>query len=208
MFAAAVLAEEAPDLSVLVLEKASKPLAKVRVSGGGRCNLTHTCSDIREFIKNYPRGGRELIGPFNRFGPAETVEWFESHGVPLVTLDDAELFDGARPFGLETLRAICTALKQCAISAHWQTARERAAAGTAPGGPPAALRVALLRLTQQLYDRDARRPFMGGAQAWFAEPARQQMVESLAQRMDPDLLDLVAAEGLDGAAEGSSTGSG
>ena len=92
MFAAAVLAEEAPDLSVLVLEKASKPLAKVRVSGGGRCNLTHQCSDIREFIKNYPRGGRELIGPFNRFGSAETIEWFEAHGVPLVTLDDGCLF--------------------------------------------------------------------------------------------------------------------
>ena len=92
MFAAAVLAEEAPELSVLVLEKASKTLAKVRVSGGGRCNLTHACSDIREFVKNYPRGGRELIGPFNRFGPAETVEWFESHGVPLVTLDDGCLF--------------------------------------------------------------------------------------------------------------------
>jgi predicted Rossmann fold flavoprotein len=92
MFAAAVLAEEAPELKVLVLEKASKPLGKVRVSGGGRCNLTHVCSDIREFIKNYPRGGRELIGPFNRFGPAETVEWFEAHGVPLVTLDDGCLF--------------------------------------------------------------------------------------------------------------------
>lgn len=92
MFAAAVLAEEAPELKVLVLEKASKPLGKVRISGGGRCNLTHTCSDIREFVKNYPRGGRELIGPFNRFGPAETVAWFESHGVPLVMLDDGCLF--------------------------------------------------------------------------------------------------------------------
>jgi len=92
MFAAAVLAEEAPELKVLVLEKGSKPLAKVRVSGGGRCNLTHQCSDIRDFVKNYPRGGRELIGPFHRFGPAETVEWFESHGVPLVTLDDGCLF--------------------------------------------------------------------------------------------------------------------
>ncbi|HNX52478.1 MAG TPA: NAD(P)/FAD-dependent oxidoreductase [Pontiellaceae bacterium] len=92
MFAAAVLAEEAPELKVLVLEKGAKPLAKVRVSGGGRCNLTHRCADIREFVKNYPRGGAELIGPFHRFGPAETIEWFESHGVPLVTLDDGCLF--------------------------------------------------------------------------------------------------------------------
>ncbi|MEI7851604.1 MAG: NAD(P)/FAD-dependent oxidoreductase [Kiritimatiellales bacterium] len=92
MFAATVLAEEAPELKVLVLEKGAKPLAKVRVSGGGRCNLTHQCSDIREFVKNYPRGGAELIGPFHRFGPAETVAWFESHGVPLVTLDDGCVF--------------------------------------------------------------------------------------------------------------------
>jgi predicted Rossmann fold flavoprotein len=92
MFAAAVLAEAAPELNVLVLEKGSRPLAKVRVSGGGRCNLTHQCSDIREFVKNYPRGGAELIGPFHRFGPAETIEWFESHGVPLVTLADGCLF--------------------------------------------------------------------------------------------------------------------
>jgi hypothetical protein len=92
MFAAAVLAEEAPELKVLVLEKGSKPLAKVRVSGGGRCNLTHEGSDIRDFVKNYPRGGRELIGPFHRFGPAETIAWFESHGVPLVTLEDGCLF--------------------------------------------------------------------------------------------------------------------
>ena len=92
IFAAAILAEEAPELKVLVLEKGLRPLAKVRVSGGGRCNLTHECSDIREFVKNYPRGGAELIGPFHRFGPAETIEWFESHGVPLVTLDDGCLF--------------------------------------------------------------------------------------------------------------------
>ncbi len=92
IFAAAVLAEEAPELKVLVLEKGAKPLAKVRVSGGGRCNLTHECSDIRTFVQNYPRGGAELIGPFHRFGPAETIEWFEAHGVPLVTLDDGCVF--------------------------------------------------------------------------------------------------------------------
>jgi predicted Rossmann fold flavoprotein len=92
VFAAAVLAEESPGLKVLVLEKGSRPLAKVRVSGGGRCNLTHQCADIRTFVQNYPRGGAELIGPFHRFGPDETVVWFESHGVPLVTLDDGCLF--------------------------------------------------------------------------------------------------------------------
>ncbi len=92
MFAAAVLSEEAPELKVLVLEKSSKPLAKVRVSGGGRCNLTHACSDIREFVKNYPRGGRELIGPFNRFGPAEAMAWFEAHDVPLQTFEDGCVF--------------------------------------------------------------------------------------------------------------------
>ncbi len=92
MFAAAVCAEAAPGLKILVLEKGSKPLAKVRVSGGGRCNLTHECSDIRTFVQNYPRGGAELIGPLHRFGPAETTAWFEAHGVPLVVLDDGCLF--------------------------------------------------------------------------------------------------------------------
>ena len=92
LFAAAVLAEEAPERNVLVLEKAARPLGKVRISGGGRCNLTHACSDLREFLKNYPRGQRELMGPFHRFGPKETVEWFEAHGVPLVTLEDGCLF--------------------------------------------------------------------------------------------------------------------
>ena len=92
MFAAAVLAEEAPWLQVLVLEKGAMPLAKVRVTGGGRCNVTHACADVLNFAQQYPRGGRELIGPLNRFGPAETVAWFETHGVPLVTRDDGCVF--------------------------------------------------------------------------------------------------------------------
>lgn len=106
LFAAAVLAEEAPELDVLVLEKAAKPLGKVRISGGGRCNLTHACNDLREFLKNYPRGERELMGPFHRFGPKETVEWFESHGVPLVTLDDGCLFPQSDT-SEDVIRALC-----------------------------------------------------------------------------------------------------
>jgi len=87
IFAAAIIAEAAPDLRVQVIEKAPVPLAKVRLSGGGRCNLTHDEADIQTFVQNFPRGRRELIGPFNRFGAAETMRWFESHGVPLVTLE-------------------------------------------------------------------------------------------------------------------------
>lgn len=92
MFAAAVLSEEAPDLSVLILEKGKHLLSKVRVSGGGRCNLTHSCPDLRVFVQNYPRGGRELIGPLHRFGPDQTAAWFEAHGVPLKTEADGRVF--------------------------------------------------------------------------------------------------------------------
>ncbi|MFU8780037.1 MAG: NAD(P)/FAD-dependent oxidoreductase [Kiritimatiellia bacterium] len=92
MFAASALAEEAPHLKLIVVEKANRPLAKVRVSGGGRCNLTHQCPSISDFVKSYPRGGRELIGAFHRFGPAETRAWFEQHGVPLTMLEDGCYF--------------------------------------------------------------------------------------------------------------------
>jgi len=92
MFAAAVCAEFAPDRRVIVLEKGAQPLAKVRISGGGRCNLTHACHDLRTFVQHYPRGGHELLGPFHHFGPDETVDWFEAHDVPLVTLEDGCLF--------------------------------------------------------------------------------------------------------------------
>ena len=142
----------------------------------------------------------------------------------LVTLDDTEFFDGERPFGAAALRTICTTLKDSAIAAHWQAPHERArqplvyvspataaaaaaaAASASSSGPPAALRVALLRLLHQLFDRDARAaafgrtPFMGGAEAWFAEAARQATVEAVATRMDPDLLQHVASEGIDDAA--------
>jgi predicted Rossmann fold flavoprotein len=92
MFAAAVCAESKPALDILILEKGPGVLAKVRISGGGRCNLTHECSDIREFIRNYPRGGKELTGPLHHFGPADTMKWFDAHGVPLVTLNDGCVF--------------------------------------------------------------------------------------------------------------------
>ena len=65
---------------------------KILISGGGRCNATHACFDARELVKFYPRGSRELLAPFLRFGPADTVEWFERRGVRLKTEPDGRMF--------------------------------------------------------------------------------------------------------------------
>ena len=78
--------------SVTLLEATAHPLAKVRVSGGGRCNVTHACFEPRELVKKYPRGGRELLGAFSRFQPRDTVAWFAARGVELKTEADGRMF--------------------------------------------------------------------------------------------------------------------
>ena len=82
------------DLSaeIVILESTKQPLAKVRVSGGGRCNVTHHCFDPAELVENYPRGNRELLGPFHRFQPRDTVAWFAGHGVQLKVEADGRMF--------------------------------------------------------------------------------------------------------------------
>src|SRR2546428_742140 len=92
IFAAIACAEASPGTEVTVLEKSPKFLAKVRISGGGRCNVTHACFDAREFATRYPRGGRELIGPLQRFSARDTVAWFETRGVRLKKEDDSRMF--------------------------------------------------------------------------------------------------------------------
>ncbi len=91
-FAAIACAERNPAARVRMLERGKEVLQKVKVSGGGRCNVTHACFDPKELVKHYPRGGAALLGPFHRFGPAETVEWFESRGVRLKTEADGRMF--------------------------------------------------------------------------------------------------------------------
>ncbi len=91
-FAAIAAAEGNPAAQVTLYEATAHPLAKVRVSGGGRCNVTHACLDPRELVKRYPRGGRELLGPFHRWGPRETIAWFASRGVELKTESDGRMF--------------------------------------------------------------------------------------------------------------------
>ena len=91
-FAAITCAEANPACRVTLFERGKSVLEKVRISGGGRCNATHACYDPRELVKNYPRGSRELLGPFMQFGPQQAVEWFESRGVRLKTEADGRMF--------------------------------------------------------------------------------------------------------------------
>ena len=91
-FAALRCAEQNRSVQVTIIEKAASVLTKVRISGGGRCNLTHSCFDPRELAKNYPRGSRELIGPFHRWQPRNTIDWFESRCVPTKTEADGRMF--------------------------------------------------------------------------------------------------------------------
>ncbi len=78
--------------TVTVYEATAHPLAKVRVSGGGRCNVTHACFEPRDLVQRYPRGRRELLGAFHRFQPRDTVAWFEARGIALKTEPDGRMF--------------------------------------------------------------------------------------------------------------------
>ncbi len=91
-FAAVTCAKKSPTTQVILLEKTRSLLSKVRISGGGRCNVTHSCFEPKELVKNYPRGQKELLGPFHRFQPRDTVQWFESRGTLLKTEEDGRMF--------------------------------------------------------------------------------------------------------------------
>ena len=91
-FTAINIAEKKPGLKVAILERGKEVLSKVRVSGGGRCNVTHACFVPSDLVKFYPRGEKELRGPFNRFCSGDTIDWFERHGVQLKTEDDGRMF--------------------------------------------------------------------------------------------------------------------
>ncbi len=91
-FAAINIAEQNPDLRICILEKAKTGLQKVKISGGGRCNVTHAEFIPQELVKNYPRGEKELLGPFHTFMTGDTIEWFENRGVTLKIEDDGRMF--------------------------------------------------------------------------------------------------------------------
>jgi predicted Rossmann fold flavoprotein len=91
-FGAIAAAEANPHAQVTLLEASPQVLAKVRVSGGGRCNVTHACFDPTALVQHYPRGGKALRGPLTRFQPQDTVAWFKARGVALKTESDGRMF--------------------------------------------------------------------------------------------------------------------
>ncbi len=100
-----------PAARVTICELTGHPLAKVRISGGGRCNVTTALTQPEELVRNYPRGGRELLGPFHRWGPGETASWFAAHGVELKAEADGRMFPVTDDAGtvVDCLQRVATA---------------------------------------------------------------------------------------------------
>ena len=132
-FAAITAAETNPSLRVILLEAGSQVLRKVKISGGGRCNLTHHCFDPKELSTKYPRGAKELRGAFHHWQPSDTIDWFEQRGVGTKVEEDGRMFpvtddsqtvinclrSEARKHGVsERLNARVTALRQ--IDGQWE----------------------------------------------------------------------------------------
>ena len=91
-FTAINIVEKNPSCKVAILERGKEVLTKVKVSGGGRCNVTHACFVPNDLVKFYPRGEKELRGPFHQFCSGDTIEWFEKHGVELKIEEDGRMF--------------------------------------------------------------------------------------------------------------------
>lgn len=91
-FTAINIAEKNPNYKIAILERGKEVLTKVRISGGGRCNVTHACFVPDDLVKFYPRGEKELRGPFHQFCSGDTIEWFSNHGVELKIEEDGRMF--------------------------------------------------------------------------------------------------------------------
>lgn len=91
-FTAINIAENNQNLKIAILERGKEVLTKVKISGGGRCNVTHACFIPNDLVKFYPRGEKELKGPFHQFCSGDTIEWFEKHGVELKIEGDGRMF--------------------------------------------------------------------------------------------------------------------
>jgi predicted Rossmann fold flavoprotein len=95
MFCAVNIAQQQANIKIIVIEKNNKLLSKVRISGGGRCNITHNHTSISAMSKCYPRGEQFVKKVFKQFFVNDTIDWFTQHGVPLVAEEDGRMFPKA-----------------------------------------------------------------------------------------------------------------
>ena len=91
-FFAAINAAAANIGRVILIEGSRRFLTKVKISGGGRCNVTHNLFDPRRLVENYPRGSKQLRGAFHQFQPQDTIDWFGQRGIKLVAETDGRMF--------------------------------------------------------------------------------------------------------------------
>jgi len=116
-FGAIACAQAHPHTQVTLLESARQPLSKVRVSGGGRCNVTHACFDPALLVQNYPRGGKALRGAFSRFQAKDTVDWFQQQDVELKTEADGRMFPTTDDSGT-IVDCLMWAAKKAGVAIH------------------------------------------------------------------------------------------
>ena len=138
-FGAIVYAEANPRAKVIILERGQEVLQKVKISGGGRCNVTHACFIPRELVKYYPRGEKALIGPFSRFSVGDTIEWFEKRGVALKIEGDGRMFPTT-----DSSQTIVDCLQEAAAKAGVEVRKGVRVDKIIPGGIGSALGTAFL----------------------------------------------------------------
>lgn len=117
IFAAIQAKTASPDIKVILLEKSGVLLSKVRISGGGRCNVTHACFDPAKLCTHYPRGAKELIGAFHTFQPSDTIAWFASRGVSLKTEPDGRMFP-VTDSSETIIQALLSAAQELGVQIH------------------------------------------------------------------------------------------
>ena len=120
-FAALSVKKHHPQYRVSLFEKTDKVLAKVKISGGGRCNVTNSTKDLNSLIKAYPRGGKKLKNIFYRFTTQDTYEWFENRGVALKTEADGRVFPVSNN-SQSIIDCLLSEAEKLGISIHYQTA--------------------------------------------------------------------------------------
>ena len=122
-FAAIAAKRSNSRLRVVILEKSARVLEKVRISGGGRCNVTHNQTDVRLFASGYPRGSRELLSAFSRFGQRETLRWFTNEGVQTHAEEDGRMFPVSNS-SLSIVNALVGAANQAGVELRLKTGVE------------------------------------------------------------------------------------